>query len=593
MAKQAIGNSGGDGDLPASAEVRAALDRILRSRCFEHAGRASDFLRFVVGKTLAGEGDQLKGHTIAIYVFGRPPSFDAQSDPLVRVEALRLRQRLTEYYAGEGAADPVRLDLPRGSYAVKAKYSSAAAARTDDGRPQLASLTARLLPRARAGWAAAAVLLVGSAGALVFQRDPPVAVPVPTPPPELSHVTKVAVVPFENLSGTPDFDRLAAGLTEEVMVRLDELDLYVIATQSGWYRPGQPLDGMLGHEHSYLLTGSVRESSGGARITVRIIAADGGRQIWSTAYDEPPGIEQQPALQAKVARDVAAAAAPFGPIFAAELELARREAHTLELPDCQRRYLAFRRTTDPASFPDAAACFQSLVERRPELAHAWAGVAMTAIDEHLYYSGSAADREAPLARAWEAAHKALALDSNDVVAIAALARAQFYSDDPAYIETAERALALEPTNVDVTAFFAILLTARDDVARGLEMIARAEALSPRPRPAFKVAYAYAALRSEEPCKAQAAAADMESPNWFITYVLLGASAALCGDEETATAARRRLLALWPDFETEGLTAIRNWRLDPALEDTVLRGLRKAGLELRASAPAVSRGAAAD
>lgn len=590
MAKQAVGNSG-DNPLPSPAEVRAALDRVLRSRCFEHAGRASDFLRFVVGKTLAGDGARLKGHTIAVYVFGRPPSFDAQSDPLVRVEALRLRQRLTEYYAGEGAADPVRLDLPRGSYAVKAKHSGAARARESDGPPPPSSFTARLLPRIRAGWAATALLLVGSAGALVFQRDPPIT-HVPTPSPERSHVTKVAVVPFENLSGTPDFDRLAAGLTEEIMVRLDELDIYVIATQSGWYQPGQALDGVLGHEHTYLLTGSVRKDSGGARITVRIIAAEGGMQIWSAAYDEPPGIEQQPALQAKVARDVAAAAAPFGPIFAAELALARREAHTLELPDCQKRYLAFRRTTDPASFPDAAACFHSLVERRPELAHAWAGVAMTSIDEHLFYSGNASDRDAPLARAWEAARRALALDSNDVVAIAALARAQYYSGDRAYIETAERALAIEPTNVDVTAFFAILLTASDDVARGLEMIARAEALSPRPRPAFKVAHAYAALRSGQPCKAQAAAAGMESPNWFITYVLLSASAALCGDEETATAARRRLLALWPDFETEGVTAIRYWRLDPALEDAVLRGLQKAGLEL-ANAPAMSPGAAAD
>jgi adenylate cyclase len=592
MAKQAVSNSGDDGKPPSSAEVRAALDRVLRSRCFEHAGRASDFLRFVVGKTLAGEGDRLKGHTIAVYVFGRPASFDAQSDPLVRVEALRLRQRLTEYYAGEGAADPVRLDLPRGGYAVKAKYAGTPGAHAPRGQTLRPSLTARLLPRVRAGWAAAAVLLVGSAGALVFQRDPPV-VDVPTAAPEPSHVTKVAVVPFENLSGTADFDRLAAGLTEEIMLRLDELDLYVIATQSGWYRAGQPLAGVLGHEHTYLLTGSVRESSGGARITVRIIAAEGGEQIWSTAYDEPPGIEQQPALQARVASDVAAAAAPFGPIFAAELALARREAHTLELPDCQKRYLAFRRTTDPASFPDAAACFQSLVERRPDLAHAWAGVAMTAIDEHLFYSGNAGDRDAPLQRAWDAAHKALTIDNNDVVAIAALARAQFYSDDPAYIATAERALAIDPTNIDVTAFFAILLTARDDVARGLKLMARAEALSPRPRPAFKVAYAYAALRSDEPCEAQTAAAGMESPNWFITYVLLGASAALCGDDETATAARRRLLALWPNFEREGLTAIRYWRLDPALEDAVVRGLRKAGLDLSVSAPAASPGAAAD
>ena len=125
MAKQPI-DTAAPGAEPTAAEVRAALERILRSQCFEHAGRASDFLRFVVAETLAGEAERLKGYTIAISVFGRPPDFDAQADPLVRVEALRLRQRLTEYYSGEGAADRVRIELPRGGYAVKASLCRAA-----------------------------------------------------------------------------------------------------------------------------------------------------------------------------------------------------------------------------------------------------------------------------------------------------------------------------------------------------------------------------------------------------------------------------------------------------------------------------------
>src|SRR6185503_19611612 len=101
-------------------------------------------------------------------------------------------------------------------------------------------------------------------------------------------------------------------------------------------------------EHSYVLTGSVRDQSDGARITVRIIEAETGAQIWTAAYDEPPGIEEQPELQGKIARDAAAAAALFGPVFDAELALARRSTQTLELADCQTRYRAFRRATDPA-----------------------------------------------------------------------------------------------------------------------------------------------------------------------------------------------------------------------------------------------------
>ena len=91
------GTRGGDTgdtarDKPSASEVRAALDRILASRCFQQAGRASDFLRFVVEQTLEGSGQRLKGYTIGVEVFGRPADFDAQSDALVRVEAGRLRR---------------------------------------------------------------------------------------------------------------------------------------------------------------------------------------------------------------------------------------------------------------------------------------------------------------------------------------------------------------------------------------------------------------------------------------------------------------------------------------------------------------------
>ena len=133
-------------DEPSSQEVRAELDRILDSRCFHQAGRASDFLRYVVEQTLAGEGARLKGYTIGVEVFGRPPDFDPQSDALVRVEAGRLRRRLHEYYAGEGADDPVRIDLPRGCYVIDYTYMRQ---RDDDldETPESVSVAGRDAPR--------------------------------------------------------------------------------------------------------------------------------------------------------------------------------------------------------------------------------------------------------------------------------------------------------------------------------------------------------------------------------------------------------------------------------------------------------------
>src|SRR5262249_26899986 len=75
------------------AEVRAQLDKILSSSSFSEAARPSCFLRFVVDKTLSGEADRLKEYVLGVEVFGRKPSFDPRIDPIVRVEAGRLRKR--------------------------------------------------------------------------------------------------------------------------------------------------------------------------------------------------------------------------------------------------------------------------------------------------------------------------------------------------------------------------------------------------------------------------------------------------------------------------------------------------------------------
>ena len=565
------------GTLPTAAEVRTALDRVLRSRAFEHADRASNFLRFVVAETLAGRGERLKGYTIAVQVFGRPVDFDAQTDPLVRVEAVRLRQRLVEYYAGEGAADPVRLVLPRGAYAVAAAH--ARPPERPSGRRSSPLLATLLGERRRWPWfaAALAVVAVTIAFALLL-REPPAAPSMAAVPPEHAHKTRIVVVPLENLSADARFDRLAASLTEEILLRLGELDLFVIATQATWYGPASPLDGVLGAQHSYVLTGSVRDSGEGPRVTLRIIEAETGSQIWSAAFDEPPDLERQPAQQANIARAAAAAAAPFGPVFKAELALARRAAHTLELPDCQIRYREFRRVTDPALFPEAFACFQSLVERQPKLAHAWAGLAMLFVDVHTFHASVDGESES-LEKARAAVRTAMDLDGDNVLANAALTRVQYYSGDTAFLHTAERTLALDPNNSEMLGLFGITLTAYGDVTHGLELVAQAQRMAAHPRPIFNLAYVFAYLQDDNPCAAVPLAKELDMPKWFVTHMVTAAAAGLCGDEAAAAEARLKLLALSPHMERDLPGLVEVWRFDPRLRDAMLRGLRAAGFEL--------------
>lgn len=96
--------------------VRDQLTRILGSRHFSKAHKLAEFLSYVVEESLEGNADRLKAHTIAQSVYQRGPEFEPQSDPLVRVEAGRLRGRLGEYYATAGINDPILIEIPKGAY---------------------------------------------------------------------------------------------------------------------------------------------------------------------------------------------------------------------------------------------------------------------------------------------------------------------------------------------------------------------------------------------------------------------------------------------------------------------------------------------
>ena len=103
-------------NVPDAAAVREQLERILASSHFAAAPGASRLLRFIVEESLAGRAQQLKEYTLARQVFERDASFDSKTDPAVRVEASRLRNRLEHYYLTVGRADPVLIELPRGAY---------------------------------------------------------------------------------------------------------------------------------------------------------------------------------------------------------------------------------------------------------------------------------------------------------------------------------------------------------------------------------------------------------------------------------------------------------------------------------------------
>src|SRR5579864_7448962 len=94
------------------------IDKLIKSHSLHSSESLCKLLRYLAEHSLAHPGIALKEYQIATEVLGRPAGFDPQSDSTVRVQAGRLRVKLAEYYANEGANDPILVEIPKGSYAL-------------------------------------------------------------------------------------------------------------------------------------------------------------------------------------------------------------------------------------------------------------------------------------------------------------------------------------------------------------------------------------------------------------------------------------------------------------------------------------------
>jgi hypothetical protein len=108
-----VNDSGG---TPTAEEIRAAVEHIVASPGFRRSPQLVAFLRFVVESALGGKIDHIKSYTIGVEAFRRGEHFDPQADPIVRVEAARLRKALASYFVGVRGPHSLVIEIPLGRY---------------------------------------------------------------------------------------------------------------------------------------------------------------------------------------------------------------------------------------------------------------------------------------------------------------------------------------------------------------------------------------------------------------------------------------------------------------------------------------------
>jgi hypothetical protein len=158
--------------LSETALFKEQVDRLATSQSLHTSESLCRLLRYLAQQALEHPGVPIKEHQIATEVFGRQSDFDPHVDSMVRVQALRLRSKLAEYYTREGAGDPVFIELPKGSYALHMHVRPV----TANGAPQLESRPTTSRDGSRS-WTLLWAALAGAAAGILLMlaiRRPPV-----------------------------------------------------------------------------------------------------------------------------------------------------------------------------------------------------------------------------------------------------------------------------------------------------------------------------------------------------------------------------------------------------------------------------------
>jgi len=396
-------------DQSARETIRGQLEAVLGSPLFVRAERQSRFLRHVVECALAGDTGGLKESRIGVSVYGRKEDYDTRADPIVRVEAARLRSKLREYYEANGRNEPIRFEIPKGSYAPSFLVESGPAEEKQVG-------VSAPVARRWTAWQWAVPLVVVAVGAALLASR----YWSGTTHSSSQTLTSVAVLPFQDLSEKRDQQYFCDGLTDQITDELARVSGLQVAgrTSADQFRGRKESLRDVGRKLNVeaVLEGSVRAEGNRVRVTANLVDTTTGFQVWSGTYDRDrrdafalqDDVSQAlgRALQVKLAprRDDPSALRSVARLEAQKLFMAGRELH---------------RKMDQASLAEARKLHEAAVSSDPNYPLGHSGLA------HVYVSlmseGLATDEELR-DRSYSEARRAIELDPGLADAYAALVR---------------------------------------------------------------------------------------------------------------------------------------------------------------------------
>lgn len=522
--------------------IKNQLAAVLASS--EFAGRAvlRKFLSYVVEKDLAGRSHEIKEYTIATEVFGRSESFDGVKDSIVRMQAGRLRRALERYYASNGALDPIRIEIPKGTYVP-------VFLRPSTTRP-------------------------GNVN--TCQEPAHTTFITPSGP-------KVAVMPLLNLTGDQSQEYFCDGLTEELSQELARYQgIRVVASHSTLHLKGQKTGAIeLGHKLGarFIVEGAMRRDAGFLKFSVRLIDTMDGLQIWGEQYRRELKADSLIVMQEDIARRVAGILGDLFGVISTQLsrEYHKKPVENLTTYDAFLRFHQYERSLSPESLAGAYSALERAVKDDPESGLAWS--LLSNLHAHFCVFGIEHPRGNPtLDEAAAMSRKGVSLEpANQLVRALNAQIFLMTGQKDAFLREAEIAYDLNPNNPTIVGLIGWMRALYGDWEYGLGLMEKAIELNPFFPGWYQVVPFLHFYRQRMYPEALHRAQVFNMPQLFWDPALRLAALGKMGLIDDARPVIAELLRLKPDFPIRGRHLCGFFVKESDLVDEFFDGLNRAGL----------------
>ena len=523
-------NAGQDHVLSAE-KIQHQLQLILDSPEFQATSRQREFLQFVVAETIAGRKLEIKGYTVATRVFGRKKDFDQATDPIVSIQANQLRRALERYYLVAGEQDPIRIDIPKGTYV-----------------PTFHEQTGMEID-ATPGSKVSDIAIEDSWPTLL-------------------------IMPFENLTGDPEKDFWGVGFATELAVeitRFQETKVLYVRKDSDKRASERGA--------RFILDGNILEDRTGIKVNVYLTDTKTGKQIWAESHRSHVEAARLIAFQEEVARVVAAKIGNEFGIISRTLSIESKNKPPTELTTYEAilRFYEYDQTLTPESFLRAMEALENAASIEPDCSQVWTFLARLHAN---VYSLDFPGFQNPLEKAVKFAEKGVQLNPDNQRSVATLALVRFYSNElSAALKESYRALALNPNSLFIVDGIGYIMTLSGEWERGTALIRKTMKLNPYYRNVVHYALWVDCLRQEDYEGAYMETMSLRRPAVFWYPLAKASTSGLLGKYEEGRKFVENLLQLKPDFPSRGRMLIGHYVKFEEIVERVIEGLRKSGLNL--------------